>query len=201
MSKHDTAFAEAFSLGVLPGYLRIIAMMPKSSSAASSSTSVAASSDNAKLNFDIDSIDKSTDEFNSIDVKLVDGDPELKKTLKPSLQFETMASSDIEELCSALRKGVEEIVAYRSSRQYLQSETAIRRLKEQIEKTDNRAKSAGENDDSSRASRALAKCAIAGARANMCMLNVPTRLITHYDTIVNFCIGLGRISLATYESR
>ena len=186
MSKHDTTHAKAYCPGVLPGYQRILFMLPDNITDNPAATS--------------DGMDAMTDKFNAVDLKVVDGDPELKKTIKETIQFEAMSPSDIEELANVMKKGVDEIVQYRSSKQYLKNEAAVRRLKDTLEKTDTRRVNTSD-EDADKYSRAAGKATVAMARATMRMLNVPTRMITFYDTYVNFCIGLGRKSMSAYETR
>lgn len=135
-----------------------------------------------------------------MDIKCVDGDPKLKQTLKPDVQFETMDQGEIEQLGNELKKGIEEIITYRGSKQYLKNEAAIRRLKESTEKVDQR-RSNTSTEDVDKSGRDVAKATVAIARAAMRMLSAPTRVITFFDTYANFCIGLGRKSLAAYETR
>ena len=111
-----------------------------------------------------------------------------------------MSPSDIEELANELKKGVDDIIQYRGSKQYLKNEAAVRRLKETLEKTDTRRVNTSD-DDASKYTRAAGKAAVAMARATMRMLSVPTKMVTFYDSYANFCIGIGRKSMAAYESR
>ena len=107
---------------------------------------------------------------------------------------------DIEELANELKKGVDDIIQYRGSKQYLKNEAAVRRLKETLEKTDTRRVNTSD-DDATKYTRAAGKAAVAMARATMRMLNVPTKMVTFYDSYVNFCIGIGRKSMSVYETR
>ena len=82
MSKHDTTHAKAYCPGVLPGYQRILFMLPDNITDNPAATS--------------DGMDAMTDKFNAVDLNVVDGDPELKKTIKETIQFEAMSPRDIE---------------------------------------------------------------------------------------------------------
>jgi hypothetical protein len=115
-----------------------------------------------------------------------------KHNLKAVLSFSTsipssssLKSSEKHESCS---------------KQYLKNEAAIRRLKESTEKVDQR-RSNTSTEDVDKSGRDVAKATVAIARAAMRMLGAPTRVITFFDTYTNFCIGLGRKSLAAYETR
>ena len=141
-----------------------------------------------------------TDKFNAYDIKVVDGDPDLKKTLKESVSFTTMSANDIEQLANELKKGLEEIITYRGSKQYLKSEAAMRKLKESVNKMDSRRVNT-DNDEVSRIGREAGKAAVAAARLSMRLLNAPTRVITFFDTYTNFCITLGRRCISAYEAR
>lgn len=186
MSDHDTAYAEAWSMKELPGYQRVLAIYPNP--------------DLLKSLDGVEGVNKLADAANSIDFKVVDGDPKLKQTIKPSIQFETMSAGDIEQLGNELKKGLEEIIAYRNSKQYLKNESAIKRLKDTVAKLDTR-RSNDNGDDTTNVSRAIGKLAVAQARAAMRVLNAPTRNITFFDTYTNFCITLARKCIATYETR
>ena len=117
MAKHDTAYAKAYSVSVLPGYQRVLVMIGEKKTAGREPNQV-------------NGLSELTDKFNAYDIKVVDGDPELKKTLKETVSFTTMSANDIEQLANELKKGLEEIITYRGSKQYLKSESAIRKLKE-----------------------------------------------------------------------
>ena len=188
MVKHDTTHGKAFSVAALPGYQRVLFMLPESFSMDSKPTA------------DAGKMEKMYDKFNAVDMKIVDGDPELKKTIKETIQFEAMSPSDIEELANEMKKGVDDIIQYRSSKQYLKNEASVRRLKETLEKTDTRRTNTSD-EDADKYSRAAGKAAVAMARATMRMLNVPTRMVTFFDSYVNFCIGIGRKSMSAYETR
>ena len=190
LADHDTAYAKAYSTSVLPGYQRVLFMVPKDFKA--STTATAAKS--------VEAMEEIADKYSGVDCKVVDGDPKLKKTIKESVQFETMSSSQIEELGNELKKGIDEIITYRSSKQYLKNEASIRKLKEASEKMENRRSNAPDDDNTKR-SRAVNKATVSMARAAMRLLGVPTRTVTFYDTYTNFCIGLARRCLATYETR
>lgn len=187
MSEHDSAYAKAFSIDVLPGYQRLLLMVP-----------VAAKVDDKGNTAEI--MAAVADSYSGYDMKVVDGDPALKQTIKPSVQFETMSAGEIEQLANELKKGLEEIIAYKNSKQYLKNEAAIRRLKDTVEKVDSRRANTN-SEDTTTASRAGAKAAVAIARAAMRMLNAPTRAVTFFDTYTNFCITLARKCIATYETR
>ena len=186
MSAHDTTHAQAFSVAVLPGYQRVLFMLPESIDTKPQATDGA--------------MDAMTDKFNAVDMKVVDGDPELKKTIKETIQFEAMSPSDIEELANELKKGVDDIIQYRSSKQYLKNEASVRRLKETLEKTDTRRVNTSD-DDASKYTRAAGKATMAMARATMRLLSVPTKMVTFYDSYANFCIGIARKSMSAYETR
>ena len=183
MTEHDTAYGEAYSIKSLPGYQRLLLVIADKSKTTGGK--------------DVSSI---TDGVGAMDIKCVDGDPKLKQTLKPDVQFETMGQNEIEQLGTELKKGIEEIITYRGSKQYLKNEAAIRRLKESTEKVDQR-RSNTSTEDVDKHGRDVAKATVAIARAAMRMLSAPTRVITFFDTYTNFCIGLGRKSLAAYETR
>ena len=186
MPKHDTAYAKAYSVDTLPGYQRILYMVGQG-----------AKTDPKDINAGLES---AISKYNGYDVKIVDGDPDLKKTLKPDVQFKTMDGNEIEQLATELKKGLEEIIAYRSSKQYLKSEEAIKKAKEAAEKVESR-KNNTDSEDVSKGGRLGAKAAVALARLNMRALAAPTRLVTYFDTYTNFCITLARKCIATYETR
>ena len=186
MTKHDTAYAKAYSVEVLPGYQRILVL--------------AGTKEGGRQPDQAAGLDSMADRFNAYDVKIVDGDPELKKTIKPSVSFTTMGAGEIEQLANELKKGLEEIISYRNSKQYLRTEASVRKLKEAVEKLDTR-KNNTNNDDVTSVGRQAAKAAVAAARMVMRILATPTRTITFYDTYTNFCITLARKCIATYETR
>jgi hypothetical protein len=148
----------------------------------------------------IEAIEGMSDKLSGLDCKIVDGDPKLKKTIKETVQFETMSAGQVEELANELKKGLEEIIAYRSSKQFLKNEASVRRLKDSVEKMSSRSTNAPD-DDNTKHSRAVNKATVAMARAAMRLLGIPTRGITFYDTYTNFCITLARKCIATYETR
>ena len=111
-----------------------------------------------------------------------------------------MSAGQVEELANELKKGLEEIIAYRSSKQFLKNEASVRRLKDSVEKMSSRSTNAPD-DDNTRHSRTVNKATVAMARAAMRLLGIPTRGITFYDTYTNFCITLARKCIATYETR
>jgi hypothetical protein len=187
MAKHDTAYAKAYSVSVLPGYQRVLVMIGEKKTAGREPNQA-------------NGLSELTDKFNAYDIKVVDGDPELKKTLKETVSFTTMSANDIEQLANELKKGLEEIITYRGSKQYLKSESAIRKLKESVDKMDGRRVNT-DNDEVSRIGREAGKAAVAAARLSMRMLNAPTRVITFFDTYTNFCITLGRRCISAYETR
>ena len=189
MADHDTAYAEAYSTAVLPGYQRVLFMVPSELKTKINGAETA-----------IEAIEGLTDKLSGLDCKIVDGDPKLKKTIKETVQFETMSAGQVEELANELKKGLEEIIAYRSSKQFLKNEASVRRLKDSVEKMSSRSTNAPD-DDNTKHSRAVNKATVAMARAAMRLLGIPTRSITFYDTYTNFCITLARKCIATYETR
>ena len=189
MTDHDTAYTKAYSTAVLPGYQRVLFMVPDNITTKVSSPASAA-----------EAMEEMADKFSGLDCKIVDGDPKLKKTIKETIQFETMSAGQVEELANELKKGLEEIIAYRGSKQYLKNEASVRRLKDSVEKMSSRSTNAPD-DDNTKLSRAVNKATVAMARAAMRLLGIPTRSITFYDTYTNFCITLARKCLATYETR
>ena len=189
MADHDTAYAKAYSTTVLPGYQRVLFMVPNNLTTKVSNAASAA-----------EAMEEMADKFSGLDCKIVDGDPKLKKTIKETIQFETMSAGQVEELANELKKGLEEIIAYRGSKQYLKNEASVRRLKDSVEKMSSRSTNAPD-DDNTKLSRAVNKATVAMARAAMRMLGIPTRSITFFDTYTNFCITLARKCIATYETR
>ena len=187
MAKHDTAYAKAYSVGVMPGYQRRLMMIGEKKTAGREPNQA-------------NGLSELTDKFNAYDIKVVDGDPELKKTLKETVSFTTMSANDIEQLANELKKGLEEIITYRGSKQYLKSESAIRKLKESVNKMDGRRVNT-DNDEVTRIGREAGKAVVAAARLSMRLLNAPTRVITFFDTYTNFCITLGRRCISAYEAR
>lgn len=189
MADHDTAYAKAYSTAVLPGYQRVLFMVPSELKTRINGAETA-----------IEAIEGMADKLSGLDCKIVDGDPKLKKTIKETVQFETMSAGQVEELANELKKGLEEIIAYRSSKQFLKNEASVRRLKDSVEKMSSRSTNAPD-DDNTKHSRAVNKATVAMARAAMRLLGIPTRSITFYDTYTNFCITLARKCIATYETR
>jgi hypothetical protein len=174
MADHDTAYAKAYSTAVLPGYQRVLFMVPSELKTKINGAETA-----------IEAIEGMTDKLSGLDCKIVDGDPKLKKTIKETVQFETMSAGQVEELANELKKGLEEIIAYRSSKQFLKNEASVRRLKDSVEKMSSRSTNAPD-DDNTKHSRAVNKATVAMARAAMRLLGIPTRSITFYDTYTNF---------------
>ena len=189
MADHDTAYAKAYSNAVLPGYQRVLFMVPDGLETKISDGETAT-----------EAMEEMADKFSGVDCKIVDGDPKLKKTIKETIQFETMSAGQVEELANELKKGLEEIIAYRSSKQFLKNEASVRRLKDSVEKMSSRSTNAPD-DDNTKLSRAVNKATVAMARAAMRMLGIPTRSVTFFDTYTNFCITLARKCIATYETR
>jgi hypothetical protein len=146
------------------------------------------------------SMDEMSSHYSIAGYEFVNGDPESKKEVKPSLSFEVMTQGQIEDVCDAMKKGVDEIVTWRSGKSWLKSEENIRKMKQAVEKMKSKGTKAGDSDDASRQSREATKAAIEIANYNVRMTAFPTKMIERYKAFVDTCLGICNKSIGEYES-
>lgn len=175
----DRAGITVTEFAVLPGYQRVIVygyMVNDSNRSMSETIS----------NFGID---------------FVNGDPDSKKELKSNLSFETMTQSQIEDVCDALKKPIEEIIAYRSGRSYLKGEASLKRMRDGIDKLKGRVTRAGEGEDASRESRDLGKAAVEMANVMIKLTALPMKIIERFKAYAEVCLTLCGKSISAYTSQ
>ena len=134
-------------------------------------------------------------------IEFVNGDPDSKKEIKPNISFETMTQSQIEDVCDALKKPIEEIIAYRSGRSYLKGEASLKRLRDGVEKLKGRVTRAGEGDDASRESRDMGKAAVELANVMIKITALPMKIIERFKAYAEVCLTLCGKSINAYTAQ
>ena len=134
-------------------------------------------------------------------VEFVNGDPDSKKEIKQSISFETMTQSQIEDVCDALKKPLEEIIAYRSGRSYLKGEASMKRLRDGVEKLKSRATRAGEGDDATRETRDAGKAAVEMANIMIKLTSLPMKIIERFKSYAETCLTLCGKSISAYTAQ
>ena len=134
-------------------------------------------------------------------IEFVNGDSESKKEIKSNLSFETMTQSQIEEVCDALKKPLEEIIAYRSGKSYLKGEASMKRLRDGVEKLKGRTARASEGDDADRASRDAGKAAVGMANVMIKLTSLPMKIIERFKAYAETCLTLCGKSINAYVSQ
>ena len=134
-------------------------------------------------------------------IEFVNGDHESKKEIKPNLTFDVMTQSQIEDVCDALKKPIEEIIAYRGGRSYLKGEASMKRLRDGAEKLKGRVSRAGEGDDADRASRDAGKAAVEYANIMIKLTSLPMKIIERFKAYAETCLTLCGKSINAYTAQ
>jgi hypothetical protein len=134
-------------------------------------------------------------------IEFVNGDPDSKKEIKPNISFEVMTQSQIEDVCDALKRPLEEIIAYRSGRSYLKGEVALKRMRDGADKVKARAQRGSESDDANRESREAGKAAIEYANLMIKMTALPMKIIERFKTYAEMCLTLCGKSISAYTAQ
>ena len=134
-------------------------------------------------------------------VEFVNGDPESKKEIKPNISFETMTQSQIEDVCDALKKPIENIIAYRSGRSYLKGEASMKRMRDASDKLKSSASRGSESDEASRSSRNAGKAAVECANIMLKMSALPMKFIERFKAYAEVCLTLCGKSISAYTAQ
>jgi hypothetical protein len=175
----DRAGVVVREMFVLPGYQRVIVFGPSEQNVG----------------------DRFSDMISKFGIEFVNGDPDSKKEIKPNVSFEVMTQSQIEDVCDALKRPLEEIIAYRSGRSYLKGEVALKRMRDGADKVKARAQRGSESDDANRESREAGKAAIEYANLMIKMTALPMKIIERFKTYAEMCLTLCGKSINAYTAQ